>query len=484
MEGLFFPKVELPGYVMLSLMNLIVLSSTLLSSGCLAAGWVDLDVPHCDPGEVDSLLTMIMKQHPEILPPYLVPSKNWDKNVVTAFSIGLALGKQSNILKYMHSNSSTQQDKNCSSNNSSADCLNSDVGKLRYAFKRDKSAHLKVDMKNFQSVISANLKWRDGSKTYNPFDGLFDIDEIQKPEHYKNEAFLFPGEVRLLFAKHAKCPTAMIAIYVAILKFLVHAINTRLHKDHLIVVDGDLFTPICALSMHLQVRDYCYKDILIVLSQVQLFSALPGRNYLYTKSYTAPLINLFKLLDDGPIRTEIEEIITEKIKETTEFPHLAHSTMLLGVDHPFIKAMEKKLSHLDVALTRPLLQRQMSFKRKIHSMGNIDSLFYFSGIFTYFPYYEVVTAVIESNDALKWNERKKPMLENKFKFHNAMDQNRPEQRRLFIISQLPVPKDFWENLVSCTTLPQFLKSLENQPTRLMLLTYGIIILETSSKVEY
>ena len=463
-------------------MNLFILSS--FATGCLAAGKFILGTPHCEDllGEVDSLQDMIRKRHPEALPTYLV-SKSWDKNVATAFALGLVLGKQCNILKYMHSNStvdlqrphSLQQDKYCSNNSSSADCVEVEYefDKLRYAFTKELVLNLKVNMKNFQSVISANFVWKDLSKTYNPFDELFNIKEIQNQVHYNDEAFLYLGELRRLFANHAKCATAMIVIDVTILKCLVHAVNTRPQKDHLIVIDGALLKPLCALSMHVQVREHCKDDILTVLNHVQHYAEEPHCKYVESEEYTTALITLFKFLDDGPIRSKVGEIITKITNEAVMIFEHVGSIMLLGFDHPFIKAMKEKNLEQQFDLIG-----QLNFPHKTHSMGNIKTVCFLSD--TDVPYHKAVRASIEPDDTLTWEGEKEAKLENKILKIGVVD----DPQRLLIFSEIPVPNDFWEKLVSCTTMPEFLIYLESPTTRRMILTYGIIILETNPKVEY
>ena len=83
-------------------------------------------------------------------------------------------------------------------------------------------AEFRVDMNSMQSVISANLEWKDFSRQkYNPFEKLFDLKEVQASANYDREAYLYPMNIRCLFAKYAKSKTAMTAIDVAILRWSV-----------------------------------------------------------------------------------------------------------------------------------------------------------------------------------------------------------------------------------------------------------------------
>ena len=47
---------------------------------------------------VESLQTVIMKRHPELLPSFLKSKRGWDNGMLWAFSIGLALGRAKNLV--------------------------------------------------------------------------------------------------------------------------------------------------------------------------------------------------------------------------------------------------------------------------------------------------------------------------------------------------------------------------------------------------
>ena len=83
-------------------MNSFSLYYTLIASFCLAADHTS--VPHWDVlnNELDSLQNIIIKRHPELLPPFLVSIKGWDRNEANAFAIGLALGKQCDKQESIH----------------------------------------------------------------------------------------------------------------------------------------------------------------------------------------------------------------------------------------------------------------------------------------------------------------------------------------------------------------------------------------------
>ena len=239
-------------------MCLFALSLTLIATVCLAADKNHPYVPNDESsGDDNGQLSLVMKEHPEQLPPLLVSRKGWSKEEAMAFALGLALGKHCSNQKCTHTcrgDGVVMVEKECD---------------MLKCHRYDNRGNLIVDMKILQSAISSNLEWIDGSTSYNPFSELFDVQELQNPENYANESVLCPGEVRRLFARYAKSATAMIAIDVAILRWFVHVIESKPGECRMIKVKSLILTPLCALSMSTHIRDYCTDDMLTVLTKVQ-----------------------------------------------------------------------------------------------------------------------------------------------------------------------------------------------------------------------
>ena len=447
-------------------MNLSFFAFSLLITVCLAANSHNTEVPQCNLPirEIDSLKNIIMKKHPEVIPPFLVSCNNWDMDEARAFAIGLALGKQSYGPKAMNT-SAEALDKECEM-----------IGCVNYWISSDREKRVIVNMKELLSVISANFEWKKGDQTYNPIAEFFNIQEIQKPETHKS--VMYPELVRRLFLKYAKCATAMIAIDVAILKWLSHTIQLLSasveNKRSILHLDTSLVAPVCALSLYQQIREFCEEDILIFLSEVQWYYE-PIRKM--ENLYFPTLLTLLKTLDDGLIRSKVKEI-AEKVKPRES--DFIFSRLILGIDNPIVKSLEGKLSTAEYARFDALWPHQIACGRKVHSMNN-NSMFSCDpiGILLYFHYPTYTSALIKEDNTLEWEGTSNFAVVEQIKCSNEPGPQ-PKQLCLFIISQLSPPSAFWKEVTSCTNMAEFNKCLEKPLTRIWILTYEISILESSS----
>ena len=441
-------------------MKFFTLYSTLISSVCFAAD--SRPAPNTDD---DNQLFKIMKERPEQLHQFLVTSKGWEKDLAMAFAVGLALGNQCDKQKFIQDNNKAGDQER----ENEKDIL--DLIFVRWT----KDAYVLVFMENLNNSISAEFEWEDGDRSYNPFSELFDIQYIQDPHNYKNKDELSLGKLRRLFAKYAKSAVSMIAIDVAILKWLVHVIKSRPDDHHLVDVT---FVPLCALSLHPQVKEYCTQDILTVLTQVQYCISLACSFYSDHKMFTPSLLTLVKMLDDGPIRTKVEEIVA-KMYPMLDDQSYTDCRMFLKDDHSVVKQMKEKIrkEHIPSDIS---LDTQSKCDREMHSMGFscwINAYAESSNFFGIGKHYHL-SAIIEENKALRF-EGTTPKLCNSIYFSNKSSRH-PKQICLFIISELPAPAIFWERVTSCKSLSVFKEILKDPIVRMTILTYGITILESSS----
>ena len=327
------------------------------------------------------------------------------------------------------------------------------------------------------------MEWKDGSQTYNPISDLFDIEIIQKTEKYSN----YPWYVRLQFAECAKKAIAMVAIDVANLKWMVHAIKTNPLDCHMIEIKESIFMPLCALSMIPQIREHCTEDILIVLAEVKKYADPELYSYLNMEDYNPSLFTLYKMLEDGPIRRKVDEIVAIVCR----YSYL-DARMLLGDYHPLVRSTEKSFSDAERSSRETLLNCQGDCHRKVYAIGNRCIYGYENSRLN--PYnagfirihlhtVTILSAIIEQDNTLKW-EGTTPTLVEKICFSN--DPSPPlEQVRLFIINQLPTPGtfQFWNDITSCTSILKFRELMTQAAIRQIILTYGITILESSSLYE-
>ena len=451
-----------------------VIVSSIIVTFCLAADILG--------SKHDSLKAIIVKQCPaELLPPLLVKCNGWDKDVAAAFALGLALGKQC----VMASCDST------TSNNSSfnADGLQKEgewvtCSYTYYGLDTELNGlkngnRAKVVIKDLERVISANLEWKDDSGTHNPLSEMFDVKAMGSLENYICMNELDLEDARLLLAKCAKKPIAMIAIDVAILQWLVSAIKTKPKNCHMIEIAEAIFMPLCALSMRSLIREHCTIDILYVLSEMQNYADPVNGNYSDVEYYTPSLLAIYKFLEDGPTRTKVEEILIMLCPFGRQENAFVIIRLLLWNDHPFVKLMEGYFSSDKLSSCEVSLHLQAEWNRKMYSIGHT----YYGG---FQPHYDIIhiyehtflSAIIEQDDTLKW-ETTTPILGIEIIFRNKPGLH-PKQVRLFIINQVPTPDSFWQAIYSCASLSSFQKLLTKSEIKQTILSYGITILESSS----
>ena len=419
---------------------------------------------------IDSLQVKTMKLlNPDLLPPFLILCKHWNEGLAKAFAIGLVLGKQFDMSKSM--------------NVSYASNSREEVAICVYF----RGHGMRIMMDNLRSAIDVNSEWKDGDITYNPFDKLLDIEKFNNKDIYSNYFYnyysLCSKDLRNLFANCVKDSVAMIATDVAILKWFSHAIQSRTVSDITINSLGKedlaLILPLCGLSLYPIIQEFCSEDILTVISDIPRYQMsfkykLWGRDCFYHKFLT-----LLKMLDDNLIRSKVEELAAQMYNEDTGGHGLIFTTTrhFLGVEHPFVKSMEKNIPAAKWVSYNVLWQIHLECDYKIHSMSS--EMIFDGSTFFYIGNPTFLSACIEANNSLKW-EMAVTTSKKKIKF-SSTPSSQPRQIRLFVISTCPQPPAaFWEEMRSCSDIPMFQKTLKSPLIRRMILTYEITILECSS----
>lgn len=431
-------------------MNVFALSSTFFAAVCLAAKGTGKSDSPCDAstGEVDSLRTMIMKQHQNLLPSVLVSLNCWEEDEEDAFTLGLALGNHC--------------DKKNSSNSSNTDGSGNQM-EHEYGLLTSGNGETEVYMSTLDSIIAASMKTSDS------FAKFFNIELLESNE-FKSNSLQFKN-VRRLFAEHAKSATSMLAIDVAILRWLVHAIRTKPEHITFLWVDREIVMAVCSLTMYSRVPEHCVNDILLVFSQVQHFTSMDYYNH-----YTATLITLLKFLEEGLIRTKIEELLTDS--SCCKGFDFTTSMMLLGDEHPFLEVLKKSVSEAD------FVAPNNDFKRKLHSMSNdlIKSLKP-RELFIELSFCSRHSAIISTDDSLVWIDEINVNHKKSTVFRNSQGRQQGNENRLFIFSNSHAPAFFWDVITSCRSMSKFLEIMEHPLIHRMILTYGITILESNSAFE-
>ena len=442
-------------------MKPFLLTSTLIATLCLTADYGV--VLEC---ENDSLKNTIILKYPSCIPPFLVACKGWDKDLAMAFAAGLVLGKLCEKQEFNRKETNGQgKEKEC-------DILTFDIVDI---YKTDVQVNLIMGTLN--KAISANLEWKEKDKIYNPFSELFDIQSVQKAKMYLS--YITLENVRRVFVKYAKNATAVIAIDVAILKWLLHAINAKPKDYHIVGVEGPIIMPICALSMHPKIGEYLTNDILTVLTQMEYYTDTECSYYKNVDFLTSSLITVVKMLEDGPIRTKVVEMVA-KMYPVVKRSYL-DCRMLLGSEHSIVKHMEERIEDEVISNSSSILQ-QLKCDKKLHTMSFsffdiISQNLSFSSVWEH----RYLIATIETDSTLIWEETT-PKFEWEVSFINKSDSH-PRQMRLFIFSQLPVPDNFWKIATSCSSLPMFEEILKTPIVKRMIITYGISIFESSFEIK-
>ena len=435
------------------MLRLLALSLTLTATVCLAADKKHSYVPNDESsGKNDSQLSLVMKELPEQLPPLLV-SEGWREDKAKAFALGLALGKQ---------------------------CKKEECSLLTYVEFNGFGLCMSVVMKNLRSAISANLEWKEGNQTYNPFAELFDLKEIQNSKYYNDDEATYL-QVRSLFAMHAKNATAMVVIDVALLKGLVHAIGTKPEDILSFMIEEDIIMSVCALSMIPLIGEHCKDDILTVLDTVKMYTVV-ARHFSvpFTENYISSLVTLFKLLEDGPIRNLVENIAINSRPESVW--DILNTRMLLGPDHRFVKKFETFFSEDDEgsSLKASLQHQQDSYHCQVYSIG-YSCIHTFSDSISHsfmniFNSTLMKGSINRQANSLKWDHtmpisRKQIRISNKKTYNDSFNY-------LFVISVLPAPYPFWRAIASCASMSEFNGLIREPSVRQVIITYGITILES------
>ena len=423
--------------------NLFAFASVLLAATCFCAerGAKGSQLSNISPiTDNGTLQEIIINKCPTALPTFLVSYKCWEEELAWAFAFGLILGKFKDML--------------CKAEN----CAVISV--------------LGVNPENIKSAFS-NLSyseiWGDKYFISNLFKRNFFLIRDLPARNSLTEFVDF----RSLIVKCSLVPEASIAVDVAILKWIAAEIRQK-PEGPVVVVEWSVLQPLCALSMVPLLREYCTNDILFVLNELSIF--VDSEQFTEKRiSVGLCMIQIIKMLDDGPIREKVVEIATKMY--TKKILSLTASRLILGSDHPFVKSMEKDVSKVALDLCASKLLQQHQYDHKVHSISNNEEIVLNENCeFIVLGDRHYLNALITTEGSLRWNQS----FPVKFlTIWNSPGLN-PKQMRIFFLYKFPPPATFWTEVKSCTNLPMLHATLNNLMIRRMILTYGITILESSS----
>lgn len=336
-------------------MNSVTLfTCSLLAANYLAASSAsNSSLKHDSSGNVDPLQTLIMKRHPEMLPPFLTSLKGLDMEMAYAFSIGLALGGTAKNM----------------------------VIQKRVCVDR---ILLEVSPTKFDLFLTelGKERWKDlGSKTIGEsvLPLLFKM-ELLSSDLGKSNAPMTLMDFRSLIAKQSMHPAAMLIADVAILMWLANEIRVK-PDEQLVEVDQSVLEALCALSMYPDYEKHCTNDLFKVLTQVQKLILLDT-----TDKYLYSLVNIIKQLDDqSPIRKVVEEIAScrlSKVYNLANKKFVLVSRILLGAEHAFVKSIEKVVPSAELTTIKDL-HDLIASKIEMHALCNVWNLTLMPNVFCF-----------------------------------------------------------------------------------------------------
>ena len=423
-------------------MNFLAFTLSLLVTCCLVAESnvkSPLD-PDLEPiKEVESLQTIIVKRYPEKTLKHLVSIKGWEKDLAWAFSLGLALGKQQKIAHVQ-------------------------ANKIDYI-------KVKISTKDLIDQISNWKCAKEDQTSFNSISELFDVSALLQMLHESDENEVTFLKCQILFSNCSLHLNSMIALDLAILQWLVHAIKAK-PQDSVIGILPSTMLPICALSMHPQIGQHCTNEVHLVLSQFGKWIFSDNCGIWYNSAF-ATLLAILKVHDeDSKVWQKASEIAARM------YPKIGNSCrksrVILGSNHVFVRSMEERFltpEKLKVCIAN--VSSQLQYDRKVHSAKDDP--------FTRIASPTFMIAKIEGN-TLEW-EGVSPRFRWYIKFSDQPG-TEPKKTRLFICCRFSPPVSFWAKVTSWTNMEEFYKILKTSIMRRMILTYGMTILESSSLFEF
>ena len=284
------------------------------------------------------------------------------------------------------------------------------------------------------------------------------------------------GEVRYIFAKHAKSAEAMVLVDVAVLKWLVQVIKKNKEDGYLIQLESPVVQAICALVID---GDYCVSDVFTVFNEVERYV-----NSDFNVDFICPsLLTVIKMLAPSAIRTKVEDIVSKVYRKNVDVIG-PQCRLFLGDNHDFVKAMEENISKeqierwYDSETSPPWFDQN----RKLHSLsgGKFDLRYSPKIYIDIFPICVLVfKSALVDKDNIEWKGTMEK-LSVSMTIRNDPDSNLlHDQSHLFLVCMILPPDVFWEAINKRKKLAMLQELMESSKMKQMILTYGVSIVETT-----
>ena len=357
-----------------------------------------------------------------------------------------------------------------------------DLSEIDDVVKREKSA----DSSGVSIVVCAKkligygaMHGEEDVFTRVTFPGLFDYKLLNEKLTVEKENYMDLKKFRKIFLDCAKFPEAMMAVDVAILKWIVIMVE----GTDTLNIDLDVIAPVCCLSVDPDISEYCEDDIIRAL---EIFStsiqSSQSNGPIHLRRSLNFLLNLLKFVDSPRIQQKLKDIVTSlyKLKTTSNSSFLDYR-LILGLGDAFLATLEKKLppgiSYFITSYFGNAFSRSTYFR--FFSKGQIFRLRgLFSSTDESMSKHSCTKATIGSGgNTLVWDVEQHSYKDVKFENSSSSSSS------LFIVysGNTKPPAIFWGQIRSCKTMQEFKELLKSPVMKQTILTCDITLMESNIK---
>ena len=283
------------------------------------------------------------------------------------------------------------------------------------------------------------------------------------------------GELRCVFAKHAKCAEAMVLVDVTILRWLVQVIQNN-KEGPLILLESPVVQAMCALVID---GDYCTSDVSTVLNEVERYV-----NSDFNVDFICPsLLTVIKMLSPSSIRTKVEDIVAKIYRKNVDV-FGPQCRLFLGDNHDFVKAMEENIPKEQIDRWYDCESSLSWFdqNRKLHSLsgGKLDIRISPKIYIDIFPNCVLTTkTAIVVEGVIEWEDTIMELSDAMRIWDDPDSELLPGQSHLILVCIIKQPALFWEAINKCKELVMLHELIESSIMKQMILTYGVSIVDTT-----
>ena len=295
------------------------------------------------------------------------------------------------------------------------------------------------------------------------FSSMFDTDLLNKELESMSGTYIGLLEFRTLFSKCARFPEAIVAIDVAILKWIA---KLDLDDRKRLVTDSDIVKPLCYLSAYPNISEACKDDIIRVL---EIFSEFFEKDVTF---YSTLLLNLLKFINSVEIQKKVKELALGLCRSNS-FRYFSEYYLILGNSKKYPEALEGNLWEVNNFFLNDVPECYFKFYSKDSSFCLPLIRF---GLVTDMSQHFCSIARIGDDGVLVWEK-------DSYKWIDInLEKSSFSASSLFVVYHIHPPVSFWIKIKSCINMKEFNELLEKPEMKFMTLTYNITIME--SNIEF